>query len=216
MSWSASRPQRYWEFHEQRICNNETDRFDTSCSNLLQRNSDIPSVSLKALRRHWKKPRMPVIRRTRAGVDLYCRPYGGRCQTRTDTCRPAPCPPSGTKHVSVWHWPVLDQTGRPTGRQDRLPGRHMLRHCYWGRSQAGSNDMYLQLPDLCRHCNCLGRQLWHRAAHAQDVQVPAPTWTIRYVRRHYAATHRHLNIYGYGSARLRHGTHKLWFQALFK
>ena len=22
--------------------------------------------------------------------------------------------------------------------------------------------------------------------------------------------------YGYGSARLRHGTHKLWFQALFK
>jgi hypothetical protein len=92
---------------------------------------------------HWKKPRLPDICRTRAGLDLYCRPYGGRCRTRTDICRPAPCQPSGSKPVPVRHWPVLDQTGQPTGRQDRLPGRHMLRHCYSGRSQAGSNDMYL-------------------------------------------------------------------------
>jgi hypothetical protein len=37
-----------------------------------------------------KKPRLPGIRRTRAGLDLYCRPYGSRYQTRTNTCRPAP------------------------------------------------------------------------------------------------------------------------------
>jgi hypothetical protein len=92
---------------------------------------------------HRKKPRLPGICRTRAGLDLYCRPYGGRCQTRTDTCRPAPCQPSGSKFVPVWYWPVLDQTGRPTRRQDRLPDRHMLRHCYSGRSQAGTNDLYL-------------------------------------------------------------------------
>jgi hypothetical protein len=92
---------------------------------------------------HRKKPSLPGIRRTRAGLDLYCRSYGGRCQTRTDTCRSAPCQPSNTEPVPVRHWPVLGQTGRPTGRQDRLPGRHMLRHCYSGRSQAGTNDMYL-------------------------------------------------------------------------
>jgi hypothetical protein len=111
------------------------------------RERNLLPVALKAHRAlqdsHRKKPRLPGICRTRAGLNLYCRAYGGRCRTRTDTCRPAPCQPSGSKPVPVRRWPVLDQTGRPTGRQDRLPGRHMLRHCYSGRSQAGTNDLYL-------------------------------------------------------------------------
>jgi hypothetical protein len=121
---------------------------DISASFMLRGSASVLSKILRYIdivggSLHWKKPRLPSICRTRAGLDLYCRLYGGRCQTRTDTCRPAPCQPSGSKHVPVRHWPVLDQTGRPTGRQDCLPGRHMLRHCYSGRSQAGTNDMYL-------------------------------------------------------------------------
>jgi hypothetical protein len=74
------------------------------------------------------------IRRTRAGLDLNCRPYGGSCRTRTNTCRPALHEPPGTSAVVVRHWPVLGHSPRPEGRQDRVPDRHILRHCYMCRS----------------------------------------------------------------------------------
>jgi hypothetical protein len=59
------------------------------------------------IRLHRKKPRLPSIRRTRAGLDLNCRPHGGSCRTRTNTCRPALHEPPGTSAVVVRHWPVL-------------------------------------------------------------------------------------------------------------
>jgi hypothetical protein len=111
----------------------------------------------------------------------------------------------------VRHWPVLGHSPRPEGRQDCVPDRHILRHCYMCRSQAGTTDLYLQLPDLCRNRHCLGRRLRHRTAQAPYVQVPAPNRTSSDVGRHYAATHRHYNhmgtaVRGYGTAHMMYGS----------
>jgi hypothetical protein len=144
---------------------------------------------------HWKNPCLPGIRRTKAGLDFSCRPYKGYCRTRTGDCRPGLHGPAGTCAAVVRHGPVLGYSSRLGGRQDRVLDRHILRHCYMCRSQAGTTGLDLKLPDLCRTRKCLGRRLRHRAAEAPYAQVPAPNRTLCDVGRHYAATHRHLNIW---------------------
>jgi hypothetical protein len=144
---------------------------------------------------HRKKPRLPGIRRTRAGLDLRCRPYGVLCRTRMGVCRPRLREPAGTCAVVVRHLPVLGHFSRPGGRQDSVLDRHILRHCSICRSQAGTTGLDLLLPDLCRTRKCSERRLRHRAAKAPYAQVPAQDRTLCHVGRHFPAMRRHLNIW---------------------
>jgi hypothetical protein len=144
---------------------------------------------------HRKKPRLPGIRRTRAGLDLRCRPYGGLCRTRTGACRPRLHGPASTCAVVVRHMPVLGHSSRPSGRQDSVLDRHILRHCSMCRSHAGITGLDLLLPDLCRTRTSLGRRLRHRAARAPYAQVPAQDRTLCDVGRHFPAMCRHLSIW---------------------
>jgi hypothetical protein len=52
---------------------------------------------------HRKKPRLPGICRTTAGLDPGCRPYTSKCRTSMGACRPALLRPAGTLHVQVRH-----------------------------------------------------------------------------------------------------------------
>jgi hypothetical protein len=144
---------------------------------------------------HRKKPCLPGIRRTRAGLDLRCRPYGGLCRTRTGACRLRPYEPAGTCAVVVRHLPVLGHSSRHGGSQDSVLDRHILRHCCMGRSYAGTTGLDLLLPDLCQAPKCLGRRLRHRAAKAPYAQVPAQDRTLCNMGRHIPAMRRHLNVW---------------------
>jgi hypothetical protein len=161
---------------------------------------------MRKLEVHWKKPRLPGIHRTRAGLDLSCRPCTSCCRTRTGDCRPRLHAPAGTCAAVVRHGPVLGHSPRPGGRQDRVLCRHILQHCYMCRSQARIPDLDLSLPDLCRRPTCLGRRLRHGTAEAPCAQVPVPKRTLCGVGRRYAATHRHLNIWVRQSAAMARHT----------
>jgi hypothetical protein len=116
---------------------------------------------------HRKKPRLPGIRRTRAGLNLRCRPYGGLCRTRTGAFRPRPYEPAGTCVVVVRHLPVLGHSFRHGGSQDSVLDRHILRHCCMCRSYAETTG-----PRPFAAGSMPGVQMFGAAAPAQGGKGP--------------------------------------------